>query len=108
VFENSESGFINKNEVQSAIEEVAKDKHVTLNTIQSKALVEKVFAAADYANTGKITRQQLRKAIEQHSVEASIVLKEEYIPDSTEEASVRIMKVLEANTSGTINKVELK
>ena len=102
VLESNKSGQINKHDLGDAIKVVATQNGVAQpDGAAMNALIQKVFLQADSQRSGKITRTQLRQAMESNCVEAAVVTQESSKPSTTPVVQ-SIMEKLEQSSSGLI------
>ena len=105
--EQSESGTVSKQDLKEAVKQVSTQNGKTVDSGSANAFVDKIFMQADSTRSGKVTRAQLRNAINANEIEASQVISESTLP-ATSATIESVMKQLEESASGVIRKQELQ
>ena len=107
VLEQSENGKLAKREVAEAIQAVAEQQQIVLDSVALDALVSNVFSTADSNAEGAVSRKALHSALEnQQQVAELFTLKT--LPVAMNTVTQKVMVQLNAQSNGKITSRDLK
>jgi Ca2+-binding EF-hand superfamily protein len=107
VFEQNESGTINKQDLKSALKEVCESNGKQMSPAQTNALSDKIFKQADSQKTGEVSRAQMREALEDNLLDLQSIEKV-ILPPSSQAMANKVLQAVQSSQSGIVTKQDLK
>jgi len=107
VLEQSENGKLAKREVAEAIQAVAEQQQIVLDSVALDALVSNVFSTADSNAEGAVSRKALHNALT-HEVQVAELFTMKTLPVAMDTVTNKVMVQLNAQSNGKITSRDLK
>ena len=108
ILEHSEAGLFDKKQVTAKVKQLAVQNGIALNAVALQSLMSKVFAKADFRNSGAINRLALHIAMDSFASELNQLFQGKQLEFDQDPALDKIFDVLEATDIGLLSKGDVR